>query len=332
MHSREISLWQRGARRNVLPFEWGTSFISDEAAAGDPRELFKSLSRNVLDNSVDFYSHSQVRDYELNGEELYWTSTVQTPSAENNRVFARYFSGDGKRKRAVVILPHWNADETAYIEIGRLLNRFGISALRMTMPYHGPRRPPEIQRADYLVSPNIGRTIQSIRQAVIDARAAITWLIDHMGYESVGILGTSVGSCTAFLAFVHDHRIKAGFFNHVSTYFADVVWHGISTVHVRAGIGDSISLDELREYWLPISPMPYASKLVHSNDRPTHFIAARYDLTFPPQLSTKMIDEVRSLGVPVNVTWLPCGHYTIGEAPWKYILGWKVLSFFRKKL
>ena len=48
--------------------------------------------------------------------------------------------------------------------------------------------PPELERADYIVSANVGRTAQVCRQAVLDARRAIQWLA-LQGYESIGILG-----------------------------------------------------------------------------------------------------------------------------------------------
>jgi dienelactone hydrolase len=156
-----------------------------------------------------------------------------------------------------------------------------------------------------------------MRQAVLDARAAVTWLRDS-GYERIGILGTSIGSCVSFLAFTHDPRINVGVFNHVSGFVADVVWEGISTQHVRAGIDPHLTLDELRQMWLPISPM--------------RFIAARYDLTFPADMSRRIISEVRKLGLDLNVVWLPCGHYTLAEMPWKAIDAWKIATFFRKHL
>ncbi len=130
----------------------------------------------------------------------------------------------------------------------------GMSALRLTLPYHQQRKPAELERADHLVSTNIGRTIQSMRQAVLDTRAAVRWL-KMQGYERVGILGTSVGSCIAFLTFAHEPDLNAGAFNHVSGYVADVVWKGLSTEHVRAGFGNSVTLEELRTYWAPISPL-----------------------------------------------------------------------------
>ena len=60
--------------------------------------------------------------------------------------------------------------------LAKLLNRFGISALRMTMAYHAERKPAETARADYHVSSNVGRTIHAGRQSAIDVRACIDWL------------------------------------------------------------------------------------------------------------------------------------------------------------
>ncbi|HWS55614.1 MAG TPA: alpha/beta hydrolase family protein, partial [Pyrinomonadaceae bacterium] len=257
---------------------------------------------------------------------------------ENDTARARFFPErrDGRRgrpgpRRAVVVLPQWNADAESHVALCRLLARLGIAALRLTLPYHEERRPADLERADFLVCSNVGRTLQSMRQAVLDARAAVDWLFRE-GYERVGVVGTSVGSCTGFLAFAHEPRLAAGVFNHVSGYFADVAWRGISTRHVRAGLEGVLTLEELRRLWLPISPMPFAERLLESPARPMRFIAARHDLTFPADLSRDVIERVRRLGLPLDVTWLPCGHYTSGERPWVYLDGWKIVTFLRKHL
>ena len=101
---------------------------------------------------------------------------------------------------------------------------------------------------------------------------------------------------------------------------------------MREGFGDAVSIDEVREAWMPISPLAHAHRLKDSRPRPMRFIAARHDLTFPADLSHEVIAGVRAAGVPVNVSWLPCGHYTSGERPWVYLDGWKIVGFLRKNL
>src|SRR5438128_8568558 len=323
MRRRELRHAQRDNNRIVRPFEWGAEFITEHVNGDDPRLIFREHAARVMTGSEEFYGLPVICDYRLAGDRLTWTSVIETPSPANNLASARLFTPRRERKRkpraAVVILPQWNAQPDSHVEACRIFNALGMTALRLTLPYHEARRPPELERADHLVSPNIGRSIQSMRQAVLDTRAAVRWLRDVQGYERVGILGTSIGSCISFLAFTHDPAIDVGVFNHVSGYVADVVWRGISTQHVRAGIGRELTVDELREYWQPISPVPFIPRLLKMKPRPMRFIAARYDLTFPADLSRQIISDVKSLGLRLDVVWLPCGHYTLAEMPWKAI-------------
>jgi len=335
MHRRERWYYQRDNNRLVRPFEWGLPFVSDHVNGDEPAQFFRRFTDQVMQTSEDFYALKDISDYELNGDQLTWTSAVNTSSVENNQAHARYFPVEAKTdrsRRAIVVLPQWNAQPNSHVEACRIFNMLGISALRLTLPYHLTRRPPELERADYLVSPNVGRTIQSVRQAVLDARAAVYWLKHHAGYERIGILGTSIGSCIAFLTIAHEPYLDAGAFNHVSGYFADVVWRGLSTQHVRAGLADHVTLEELRHYWLPISPLPFMPRVAKMTRRPMRFIVAKYDLTFPVELSYLAIAEARRHQLPVDVVWLRCGHYTIGELPWKAIDAWKIATFFRKNL
>ena len=333
MYRRERWYYQLDNNRLVRPFDWGLSYILDHVNGDDPRDLFREHTARVMRASEDFYALPPVTDYRLESDQLTWTSAIQTPSVENNTARARFFpakSKNGRRSRnAVVVLPQWNAQPESHVEACRIFNMIGMSALRLTLPYHQQRRPAELERADHLVCTNVGRTLQSMRQAVLDTRAAVRWLKEE-GYERVGILGTSVGSCIAFLTFAHEPNLDAGTFNHVSGYVADVVWHGLSTAHVRAGFADHITLDELRTYWLPISPLPFMERVARMGHRPIRFIVARYDLTFPLDLTHEAIAEARRHNLPLDVVWLPCGHYTTAELPWKVIDAWKIATFFRK--
>jgi dienelactone hydrolase len=334
MHRRERWYHQRDNNRLVRSFEWGLEHILEHVNGDDPRVVMREHSARTMESSNDFYALASITDYHLAGDQLTWTSAIQTPCYENNVARARYFPAKLKNgkppRKAVVVLPQWNAQPESHVEACRIFNIIGMSALRLTLPYHQERRPPELERADHLVSTNIGRTIQSMRQAVLDTRAAVQWLKQE-GYEQIGILGTSVGSCIAFLTFAHEPDLKAGAFNHVSGYVADVVWHGLSTAHVREGFADHVTLEELRDYWSPISPLPFIPLVAKMGHRPIRFIVARYDLTFPIDLSHQAISEARSHNLPLDIVWLPCGHYTTGELPWKAIDAWKIATFFRRQ-
>ena len=51
-------------------------------------------------------------------------------------------------------------------------------------------------------------------------------------------------------------------------------------------------------------------------------VYARYDLTFLPQYSEQVIENFARRGVDFVVKVLPCGHYTTGETPYKFLDGW----------
>jgi len=193
------------------------------------------------------------------------------------------------------------------------------------MAYHAERKPPETARADYAVSSNIGRTIHAARQSIIDARCCIDWLVQQ-GYERIGILGTSLGSCVAFIAAAHDSRVQVGIFNHVSMYFSDVVWTGLSTQYVRRSFGGQISQDELRHYWSVISPATYLNRLP-GRKMQSLLVWARYDTSFLPVYSRQVLEIFRAMDLPHEVYCLPCGHYTTGRFPYNLMDGLAMCRF-----
>jgi hypothetical protein len=297
------------------------------ASPGDHLELWAD---EMVAASEQFFALPPCSDFSLDGEWLTYPSAVTTPHAENNLVRARYLPDHSPagRKRAVIVLPQWNADAGGHVGLCRLLNRFKISALRLSLPYHDERMPPELGRADYIVSSNVGRTAQVCRQAVLDARRGIEWLAAQ-GYESIGILGTSLGSCLAMLTAAHEPRLRAAALNHISPYFADVVWSGLSTDHVRQGLDGHIDLESLRRIWMPISPYPYLDRM---RDKRLLLVYARYDLTFPVDLSRMLVDEFRRRGIEHQLAVLPCGHYSTGLGPFKWLDGLTLCRFLSRNL
>ena len=227
-----------------------------------PETRIRELNRIALERSAEFFDYQPPRDFRVEHGWLRFTSAVDTPYRENNTVHARYFPASPRFKRGP---KPWSCCRTgtparsSTWRFARRSRRLGISALRISLPYHDRRMPPELTRADYAVSANIGRTIDATRQAVIDVRSCYDWL-QQRGYTDLGIVGTSLGSCYAFLATSHDPRIRVNVFNHCSTYFADVVWTGLSTRHIRKGIEDQIDVDRLRAAWDCISPVHYMDR------------------------------------------------------------------------
>src|SRR5205823_8391267 len=120
------------------------------------RQVELVASRNI--------PHSEAKYRNQQPEFLLFTSPVASPYPENNLANARWFPAEKKtgermrsagprdadaraqrapgaaqpseKRRAVVVLPHWNSDAISHNALCRAFNWFGISALRLSMPYH----------------------------------------------------------------------------------------------------------------------------------------------------------------------------------------------------
>jgi hypothetical protein len=343
MQAWEERLCSRATDRVVRPFEWGVEWarnwpctpLCERDGYGDEAWL-RLLNETAIEHSDEFYGYQTPRDFTLAGRELRFTSAVETPYAENNTVYGHWFPAKASPmepkpgKKAVIVLPHWNSHAEQHVALCRGISLLGISTLRLSLPYHDRRMPPELKRADYAVSSNVARTIDATRQAVIDLRCCLDWL-EQQGYEKLGVVGTSLGSCYAFLASAHDDRLEVNVFNHCSTQFADVVWTGLSTQHIRQSMETVIDLDRLREVWGAISPAHYIHRFADKRKR-SLLIYGKYDTTFLPQFSQEVVDGFRELDLDHSVAALPCGHYTLGMTPFKFLDGYHICAFLKTNL
>jgi dienelactone hydrolase len=341
-HAWERRLASVSKDRVVRPFDWGLEWIPDSGnrrqTAREPSAFLSAWVSDIMTDTDTFYTPAPTTAYTLRpsrvGDQiLTFPSALETPHSENNTVYCRYFPAraggrTSARRPAVIVLPQWNADPGGHVGLCQLLAMNGISALRLSLPYHDQRMPPELHRADYIVSANVARTIQVCRQAVLDARRAVAWL-HREGFGPIGILGTSLGSCLAFLTTAHEPLLSVQALNHISPHFADVVWRGLSTRHVREGLNGHVELDLLRALWRPISPHWFLERL---RNRRTLLVYARYDLTFPVDLSEDLVREFRRRTIPHEVSVLRCGHYSTGKAPFKFVDGWVLTRFLKKNL
>jgi len=335
-HAWERRLADATKDRVVRPFDWGLDWIPTNGHRPDaaPADTVADWVSHVMRDTDAFFTPPPTTDYTLtsgaDGNLLAFPSALTTPHESNNTAYARFFPARASAtpRAAVLVLPQWNSDARGHVGLCRLLAWNGMAALRLSLPYHDQRMPPELRRADYIVSANVARTVQVCRQAVLDARRAIAWLA-MQGYHRIGILGTSLGSCLALLTTAHEPLVKAEALNHISPYFADVVWRGISTRHVRDGMDGHIELDLLRMLWRPISPRVYLDRV---RDRRTLLVYARYDLSFPVDLSEDLVGAFREQHIPHEVAVLRCGHYSTGKAPFKFVDGWILTRFLRNAL
>lgn len=322
--------WTTDDNRKVRLFEWGAEHVGGRPDESDPRGFFADYARNAVANSRRWYEAGPAEDYRLDGENvLTFRSSIESAWPENNTVYGQLFPAKDRRA-AVLILPNWNAKWAGQRGLCEWLQRIGVTALKLSLPYHDRRMAKGHERADQLVGANIGLTLQANRQAVQDAKRCLRWL-ELEGYQRIGLLGTSIGSSVGYIALMHDEGVHAGGFFHVSTYFADVVSAGMTTNHVWEGLREHVMVDELRQYWAPISPMPFVEKGMGAGRR-TFMVYGKYDPTFLPELTAEMLDALHEHGANPGTLELPCGHYSLELAPFSYIAGYRMLKFLRSAL
>jgi hypothetical protein len=180
MHDWETRMTSRDNNRVVRPFEWGTEWTThwpllkgfalpeDENDTRGMLQYWSRINDHLVAHSDEFFAYKAPTDFRLEkrkvelfhtgsevpkkqpkdeiGTFLRFTSAVESPSPENNCMNARWFPARGHR--AVIVLPQWNADGVSQNALCRIFNMLGISALRMSMPYHDIRRPVGFMRAD----------------------------------------------------------------------------------------------------------------------------------------------------------------------------------------
>ena len=331
--------WTADDNRRVFPFAWGLEHIGGRADDPQPLAYLRRWVKDTIASSDAWFAADSAPDYRLDesasrngfgpGARLTFTSAVRSPWPENDTVVARFFPAR-RSGPAVVVLPNWNAKWHAGVDLCRWLNTLGISALRLSLPYHDSRMVAGHERADQLVGANIGLTLQANRQAVTDVRRCLRWL-EQRGYQKLGLLGVSIGSSIAFITMCHDTAVRAGAFLHVSTYFGDVVRTGLTTMHVWESLRSRVNDDAIREIWSPISPFPYIARLRGTRQR-CLMIGGKYDPTFWPQFTADALDELRAQDVEFESLILPCGHYSLGKPPFSWVTGGRFGVFLFQNL
>jgi hypothetical protein len=238
-----------------------------------------------------------------------------SPSAGDgpNSIARARIHDSGRRGRAVVLLPYWNATRDAGAPFGKLLARCGVTCVQLSLPYHDERRTSGVAFARELACENLGLTIAANRQAVLDARACLTWL-EQEGYRRIGIVGLSIGASIGSIVAAVDPRVRAAALLLMADDFADVVWTGSATRHVRASLERAFTRDEVRSAWSIISPASYAARLSARLDR-LLIVSGELDTVFAPELTDRYVERLRGFGL--RPTWIRygCGHYTLAM-PW----------------
>ncbi|MGE3993445.1 RcgR family putative quorum lactone hydrolase [Pseudorhodoplanes sp.] len=266
------------------------------------------------------------QSFERNDEWLKFPSDILSDVPQNNVVEAR-ITESGSFDQAMVIFHHWNASAWNR-PIANFFSQRGITVVEIAMPYHFERSRPGSVHADYMLSPNLGRTIQSVRQAVLDGRKLIRWMKSE-GYREISVLGMSLGSWVAAMVAAHDLAVSKASLFLTAGSLADMVWTGRATRSIRDSLESVIDLADLRAAWSPLNLENYAHNLVRA-DLDLHVVLAKRDRVVLPELSQRFMQRLREAGAQPNILELNCGHYSLAVPPYIVLAGLSLKRFLSR--
>lgn len=333
MFHRWLDRWDEQRARRGEERKKAAAFVLDaERAFPGARKIssieeFCALADQALADPTFFDAPAESnQDFERKDGWLTFPSDISTDVEQNNVVFAK-ITESGSFDQAMVIFHHWNA--TAWNrQIASFFSQRGITVVELAMPYHFERSRPGSLHADYMLGPSLGRTIQSIRQAVLDGRKLIQWL-KKQGYRDIAVLGMSLGSWVAALIAAHDVTVSKASLFLTAGSLADMVWTGRATRSIRHSLDPVVDLTDLRRAWGPLNLENYTDKLA----RPVldlHVVLAKRDRVVLPDLSQGFMQRLKDAGAQPHILELNCGHYSLAIPPYILLAGLSLKRFLSR--
>jgi dienelactone hydrolase len=286
-------------------------------------EFYALADQAVADTTFFDEPRGSHQDFQRQSGWLKFPSDVSTDVEENNSVWAK-ITESGSLDHAMVVFHHWNATARNH-QIAKFFSRRGITVAEIAMPYHFERRRPHSLYADYMLSANLGRTIQSVRQGVLDGRKLIRWLKSE-GYREISVLGMSLGSWVAGVIAAHDTAVSRASLFLTAGSLADMVWTGRATRSIRDSLEPEFELRGLRRAWGPLNLENYADRLARPG-LDLHVVLAERDKVVLPELSERFMRSLKGAGARPTILDLNCGHYSLAMPPYIFIAGWSLRRF-----
>lgn len=255
--------------------------------AGDDRGLVPERYRMPA-QSFDFTltPRHDLRTCEVEVYDLSFPTALKSGIPENDTVRAEYFvPKGGSRLPAVILLDI--LDGATVIPRGQAiwLAQHGVASLFVYMAHYGPRRAPGSPIR--LLSPNIPRTIEGIRQTALDCRFATAWLASRpeIDPERLGLIGTSLGSLVGSNVVGAEPRLKNIALLLPGGGLVDAYYDHPAARDYKPYIEAIGGKRTLKALIAPIDPITYAPQLKTRN---LFIIAASRDDIIPPSAATAL--------------------------------------------
>lgn len=237
-----------------------------DATASDPESIKDYVRRNNATDPEKFFKvpgdvpnvrieHSRHAIGGFTIHDFSFPSFIITGHDRNDVVQGRLYEKNREPYRPVVMLLHgWRMDNhLAFDAYGRLFLRQGYNALLLDLPYHMRRTPPTTFSGEYSFSGNAQRTLEAMRQSVIDIRTTINWLRSR-GIPRVGLFGVSLGALLSGLICCLDEGIDFGILVVPPADFVEMYHKSpLGKVFEKEGPETRDLVEKYRDYLNPLS-------------------------------------------------------------------------------
>lgn len=231
---------------------------------------------------------------------------MSTEHPQNDVVRLRAFLPVSRTGRVpvVLMLHYWGAVDLR-VERGLAgeLNRRGVGAVALELPFHLRRTPPGFKSGELAVRPDTAWLASTMHQAVLDVRRAVDWIESRPEFDGgrIGLCGTSLGAIVAALAFALEPRFACGSTQLGGIDLAHIVWNSSRLTQQReAWRRRGYTEERLRTELSELEPGTW----LKPDGRPFFAVAARYDTVIPPVDARKLISATGA-----QELWLDSGHY-----------------------
>jgi dienelactone hydrolase len=248
--------------------------------------------------------HSGVMLYDLT-----FPSPLTSDIPENNTVHAEYFVPAGatatNKCPAVVVLDIMQGNQLIARAEAMWLAQNGVASLVVVLPHYNQRRAPGSKVK--LVSTDIPRTLDGIRQGVLDCRCAVAWLADRpeVNAEKLGMIGTSLGSFLTALTSANEPRIKNVCMILGGGGLVDAYYDHPKAKEITKALDAIGGKGIVKRIIAPVDPITYAPQLKNKN---LLLIAATEDEIVPPKAASTLWEATGKQ----RIVWLDAGHITAG--------------------
>lgn len=301
-----------------------TAFAVDEAANQYSPDF--DLTSWTIGEGEQFYSPiSSFEPLKVTDNSVIFQSDITTSVIENN-TFECLVTESGSKEHAIVVFHHWYA-RNRYSKFAKFFASKGITVVEAPLPYHFDRSNSEFAAENFL-SADIGRTIQSMRQAVLDGRKIVGWL-HELGFAKISVVGMCIGGTIAGLIAAQDEKVDKAVLMVTPMSPADLVWSAETMKPLRERIEPNMSLEELRAAWSIISLNMHTFGLTRRGLEKI-VILGEEDTIARPERSEWMIKFLQETGHSPELLRLGCGHSSIGVFPYNLVAAWKVLHFLKE--